>query len=57
VRGPVESIPGKKNNVLAFVRNLPTQEKEQLRGETGLEYAILRDRPCSCHLSTVNCQP
>ena len=57
MRGPVESIPGKKNNVLAFVRNLPTQEKEQLRGETGLEYAILRDRPCSCHLSTVNCQP
>jgi len=45
VRGQVESVPGNKTNVLAFVRDLPTQENEQLRGETGLEYAILRDGP------------
>ena len=42
VRGQVESIPGKKTNVLAFVRHLPAQKKEQLRGEAGLKCAILR---------------
>jgi len=51
VRGQVESIPGNKTNVLAFVRHLPTQKKEQLRGEAGLEYAILRDGPLSDRVS------
>jgi hypothetical protein len=42
-RGQVESLPRKKTNVPAFVRHLLTQKKEQLCGETALEYAILQD--------------